>query len=806
MKQKVLLLVMTAISLAGLYANAQESEPNDLYTQANTLALNGISYGAINVSGDIDWWKVTTTGDGKLNVIITISNGKYMYWQVYDNNGTTLLASENTNTTKTLSPDGLAAGTYYIKCYSYYAGELPAYTISNTLNMPTESNDTEPNNIKSQAKVLPLNGSKTGHVNYYYNSQRDAEDWYKVTTNADGRLRLRIKSGNNNYIWAYLFDNNGITLLSSDNTNATTKDINADGLAAGTYYIRINSYYDYLNNNYSGTNFEPYTIEDSLFIPAQVNDIEPNDTKAQAITFAPNSTITGHINYYYNLLKDGFDWYAITIPDDGNININISSNNGQYVWAYLYDNDGTTQISAAYTSSNSNYNVDGLQAGTYYMRVNTYYTDEFAPYTITNTFTTYSKATDTAVNKYPYQAKTLKANEATTGHVNFYYNNQKDSVDWYKINYTGSGALTLNILQDPHISNGSLNYLWVYVYKDTLSPPIASQYSLSGSWQMNLNTLTQGYYYIKLKTYYSNEFVSYSIEDVFIQSDIAKIKIISYDTSSSCSSSNNIVVKPNKSHTPYTIQLYRYGIAYGTEVIANDNKKIKFNNLPTGSYYFTCFGDGASGSAFSKSRTVSLEPIPTSLNTTGITNIRAVLNWGVVSCASFFTIQYRVQGSPTWLKKKTKNANPSFVLKGLTPNTVYEWQVATSDSANGIIATGQYSVISSFTTDAAFTGNNEGVINLTGKGIPQDEVDGMSIFPNPANAQFKIKMSTKLSGTADIILKSINGKVVWNALHKDAASINGTTVNTSNLPNGIYMLQVVLQDGKIYNNKVVISR
>ncbi len=919
MKRKILLLATAAICLAGLYANAQESEPNDVYTQANTLALNGSNSGAINVSGDIDWWKVTTNGDGKLNVTIVISNALYMYWQVYDNNGTTLLASDYTSGTKTLSPDGLAAGTYYIKCFSYYAGQLPAYTISNTLNVPAEANDVEPNGTKAQAKVLPLNGSKTGHVNYYYNGTRDAEDWYKVTTTADGNLRLRITSGNGEYFYAYLFDNDGTTQLAVDNTS-TTKDFYANGLAAGTYYIRINSYYEYGTNSYTGIHFEPYTLSDSLFTPAQANDIEPNntkaqakflplngsktghinyyynnvkdtydwfkvttnadgrlrlkmesangqnvwaylfdndgttliasgytsgtafvvnadglaagtyyirvntfysnefapytlsdslftpaqandpepnDTKAQSVVFAPNSTITGHTNYYYNLLKDGFDWYSITIPDDGNININITSNNGQNVWAYLFDNDGSTVIGSAYTSTNTNYNVDGLQAGTYYMRVNTFYTNEYAPYTIANTFTTYNNATDTAVNKYPYQAKTMKANETTTGHVNFYYNNQKDSVDWYKINYTGSGALTLNILQEAHISNSALQYLRVYVYKDTLSSPIASQYSAGSSWQMNLNSLTQGYYYIRLNTFYTNEFVSYSVENVFNQVNIAKIKVKSYDTISSCSSTNKITFKPNKSKPPYTIQLYRFGVVYGAPVIRPNNHTITFNNLPTGSYYATIYGDGATGAAFSKSKNIIMEPVPDNLSTSNITDVKAKLNWDPVECAGYYTIQFRVQGDLTWIKRKTKNASPYYIWRNLTPNTTYEWQVATSDSANGIVATSPYSSISTFTTNVAFAGKNGNEVSLTGKGNIKEATNSISVFPNPASNFFTIRYNSSKEVKVNAVLYNLNGKAVWASGATNASALNGSKVVVNTFASGLYYLKIMDEKGVI---------
>ena len=72
MKQTILQITAVFFLLTGFEAKAQESEPNDNFTQANILALNGSNSGAMNVAGDIDWWSVTTTGDGQLNITINI--------------------------------------------------------------------------------------------------------------------------------------------------------------------------------------------------------------------------------------------------------------------------------------------------------------------------------------------------------------------------------------------------------------------------------------------------------------------------------------------------------------------------------------------------------------------------------------------------------------------------------------------------------------------------------------------------------------------------------------------------------------
>ncbi len=811
MKQKTLLLLATVIfCFAGFSAMAApETEPNNTRAQANNLALGGSNTGAINVAGDEDWFKVTTTGDGKLNVTIDVSNSLNLRCYVYDNDGLILLNNTYTAGTITFSTDGLAAGTYYLKLVPYYDGQLPAYTISNTLTEPTESNDSEPNNTAAQAKVLGLNKSTTGHISYYYNNLRDTFDWYKVTTNADGRLRLTMKSGNAQNVYVYLFDNDATTLLDKGYTAGDATVVNTDGLAAGTYYIRVNTYYndgfapytlsdslftpdesndiepnnipskaltmplngsveghiDYYYNNqrdtsdwykvktnadgrlrltmksgnaqnvyvylfdndattliakgytagnaavvntdglaagtyyvrvntYYNDGFAPYTLSDSLFTPDQANDPEPNNTKAQAVIFAPNSTITGHSNYYYNNLRDTFDWYSITIPKDGNININYTSNNGQNIYAILFDNNGTTVLNSAYTAGNSNYNVDGLQAGTYYLRLNTYYNTGYVPYTVTNTFTEYANPTDIEPNKYPSLARTLNANRITPGHVNFYYKNQRDSVDWYKINYTGSGNLTLNMSQEAHISNGELVNLYMQVYKDTLASPIASTYSSAATFKLDLTGLTQDYYYVRVFSYYNTQFASYSLENVFTQ--VNKAKIVFFDSSSNNTCGNDeLTYKLSDSRAPYMVRLFKNGKQVDSTSTSAAN--VKFTGLNAGTYYATAFGDGATGDAFSKSASIQfLPPYPTGLNETNVTTVAATLNWNPLTCVSSYQLQYRVKGNATWTNMNSND--PSVSLSGLISDTLYYWQVRSVDNTDGQNLMSAYSSLDSFRT------------------------------------------------------------------------------------------------------------
>lgn len=774
---------------------AAESEPNNTKAQADVLALNGSNSGKINPTGDEDWWKVTTNADGQLDVTLTPLSHQYTWIYLYDNDGTTLLGSKYSTSTFTLSEDGLATGTYYIKIKTYYSSDTSSYTLSNALILPANANDIEPNDLKGQAKVLPLGGNRTGHVGYYYNNTRDTSDWWKVTTNADGQLNLTLTPENGTYVWIYLYDNNGTTLLNSK-YSTTTFTLSEDGLAAGTYFIKIKCYYS--------SNFAPYKLSNTLTKPAQANDSEPNNTKTLANDLNVNSTITGHIGYYYQNTRDTFDWYKVTIPEDGMLKLTLTPANGQYVWVYLYDNNGTSLINSKYSTAAFTIDADGLAAGTYYLRVNCYYNNNFAPYTLTDSLITYNNVTDNEPNSKAYQAKTLLANKENPGHVGFFYNNQRDTFDWHKINYSGiqNGTMTVTLTSEKPFTTG-FQYIYLTIYKDTNAAPLFNTYSASGTVTANLSNLSQGYYWVRVKCYYASDFQPYRIKPTFTQTNKATITIQSSVVATTCGNTNNLTFKCARSRAPYSVQLYRYGLPYRAVRIVNGTGAFTFTNLPKGNYYATAFGDGATGNAFGRSDTIELIPTPVNLRTTGIQSAQARLNWNNVLCASYFNIQFRKATAVVWQTRHTTKDTNFYVLKDLSPNTKYYWRVASADSSNNITGIGAYADSISFTTAAAFANSSieeDAMLVEEGKTT-------LNVYPNPASSFINIQLNKLNANLVSATIRNMNNNIVWSRNNVPVTSLNNLRVDVSGFAAGIYILQVTDHDhNKTITTKVVVAK
>jgi hypothetical protein len=698
---KKIFTLLTLVILLKITATAQETEPNNTPAQANILPLNKIDSGAINPGGDVDYWKITTNADGKLNLYLTSPggvSGPYLEMYLYDKDGTTLINSQRfINTTSTLSTDGLAAGTYYVEINGNHTTDVGPYILSDSLFTTGYGNDAEPNNNASQAVNLPINNTTTGHIGYYYNNQRDTTDWYKVTTNADGKLNLYFTSPsgvNGPYLEMYLYDKNGTIVISSQRFINTTSTLSTDGLAAGTYYVEIDGNHP--------TDFGPYILSDSLFTTGQGVDKEPNNNAAQADTLPLNNTTTGHIGYYYNNQRDTTDWYKVTTNADGELNLYLTSPdgvNGPYLEMYLYDKDGTTPIgNKRFINTTSILSTDGLAEGTYYVEIVGYHPENFAPYVLSDSLFTYAYTADNQAepNGFASQAKTLSANRSTSGHFGFYYNNQRDTTDWWKINYTGtSGNLNLTFSHLPHLIDGSVNFVNFYVYKDTSASPIyQATFHGETSDNINLTGLTQGYYYIEITQYNSNDFEAYSITDSFTQVNVAAINLLKLASHNTCGT-DSLTYDLSGSLAPYIVRLYLNGVLYDSLTTVSDSAV--FPGLNDGNYYATVYGDGATDSAYGKTGITQFLPVtPSGLSATNIGAHGATLNFTNLSCETDYVIQYKVTGTSIYTTVDVSGINGAYALAGLVTNTMYTFRLASSDPTNGLVSA--YSDTATFTT------------------------------------------------------------------------------------------------------------
>ena len=114
-----------------------------------------------------------------------------------------------------------------------------------------------------------------------------------------------------------------------------------------------------------------------------------------------------------------------------------------------------------------------------------------------------------------------------------------------------------------------------------------------------------------------------------------------------------------------------------------------------------CSGSSTSAYSSTGTFTTSAAPctVPSGLSATAITTTSATLNWGAVSGAASYNIEYRQTGASTW---STATATTNAVsVSGLTASTAYQYQVQTVCSGS---STSAYSAAATFTTSATSGG------------------------------------------------------------------------------------------------------
>lgn len=365
---------------------ASDTEPNNTFSEATvTVSENDFVNGHIGhrINGGTfdtdDWYMLTLTQDGAINLTLVNNTGQYNGIYLYDDNGTTSLGNAFNYGTSSVTISNLAAGNYYARVYYYSPSHFSGYQLNYNVTPTVYDNDVEPNNSFSEATVsIPENGTTYGHIGHRLNGGTfDANDWYMLTLSANGAITLKLNHGAPMYHGIYLYDSNGTTSLGS-NFNYDSVSITVSNLAAGNYFARV---YHYSSSHYSG-----YQLDYMVNYTAYGDDVEPNDDFALAVPIQTNSTVGGNVGYRYNDgTYDQDDYYMFTISEPGDITITTTNTTGSYNILYLYNSAFVSQGSQASYGTQTVTKLNA-PAGTYYARLYYYSPSHYSAYQFTNNY------------------------------------------------------------------------------------------------------------------------------------------------------------------------------------------------------------------------------------------------------------------------------------------------------------------------------------------------------------------------------------------------------------------------------------
>lgn len=254
-------------------------------------------------------------------------------------------------------------------------------------------------------------------------------DFFKFTLSASGQISLDILSYMQ-YYTLIIYDMAGTEIWYTDNNefNETVgfrEDTYKIDLESGNYFLKVTGYK--YGTSYASTG--SYTIKTS-FLPANANEIEPNNKASEATHFNLGDLIRGLIGE-----NDRFDFYEFTLPQSGRACFDITSYM-RYYTLILYDATGTE----IWYSDNNEYNstvgfredihyVD-LESGDFFLKVTGYkYGNDYAStgsYIIDTTFVS-ADANEIESNNSSSEANQVSFGNPIRGLIGV-----NDKLDFYK--------------------------------------------------------------------------------------------------------------------------------------------------------------------------------------------------------------------------------------------------------------------------------------------------------------------------------------------------------------------------------------
>ncbi len=244
-----------ALSADRLESNNTRAASTDLGAIAGTRAEANLS---IHTASDVDWFKFTTSATGTSSsaarIDFTHAQGD-LDFALYNSAGSRIALSDGSGNSETLSLDGLAAGTFYVKVYGYSGAINPTYNLTVTAPAALPAGDRfESNNTQSTATDLGIVKGARTEANLSIHSSSDI-DWYKVTTAGTGSsssgVRIDFTHAQGDIDMA-LYDGSGHQLAVSDGSS-DSEQLSLSGRAAGTYFVKVYGYSGATNSNYTIT-------------------------------------------------------------------------------------------------------------------------------------------------------------------------------------------------------------------------------------------------------------------------------------------------------------------------------------------------------------------------------------------------------------------------------------------------------------------------------------------------------------------------------------------------------------------------
>ncbi|MCB4782587.1 MAG: pre-peptidase C-terminal domain-containing protein, partial [Sulfurovum sp.] len=207
------------------------------YIEVNTTTEPISTTGRIDVAGDNDYFKIVTTGPGRLIVKTRRSDGDDIdtYGYLLDANGEELASNNNSGIYPKhfLIVKYITAGTYYVRVRGFNNDVTGAYTLDVQFEPGlTEVSDDHSNSIVGATPINP-NSRTAGKLDFGQD-----EDYFKVIIPESGTLTVTTETNPVMDTYGYLYDEKGDAIVRNNNGSTVNFRISRS-VTAGIYYVKV---------------------------------------------------------------------------------------------------------------------------------------------------------------------------------------------------------------------------------------------------------------------------------------------------------------------------------------------------------------------------------------------------------------------------------------------------------------------------------------------------------------------------------------------------------------------------------------
>lgn len=413
-----------------------DTEPNNTLAQSNDLFLGQTMNGTLNVDpGDVsDWYVLTTSADGTLNVSFTVDPALVLTANVVRPNGT-IITSLNSANGSSIQVDCISGNqTLYIHLQRTSGAGTYALTASMS---STVVSDVEPNNAIGQAsETLEVGNSIQGSIGYVNFSTTDVNDYFLIDIPENGNVDITINAPQDVSTRLFLTRTNGSNITSTSSLGVFgTHTLEHNCIGAETYIVQV----QLISTSVCGD----YTLSFTLDTPNYVIDTEPNNSIGQVNqTITTGGSVSGQIGHVTNGSTDNSDYFLLDVEQNGTLNLHLETEDQFTIRLHLQRTNGSSINSGppSGVQGSQTLSTECIGAGTYIAYVQAI--NGCGGYTLSFSVDEPNLAEDIEPNNSSGSIQeTISEMVLTTGHLGHTFDGSTDAVDYFDFDVDRNGTV-----------------------------------------------------------------------------------------------------------------------------------------------------------------------------------------------------------------------------------------------------------------------------------------------------------------------------------------------------------------------------